>query len=155
MCSLICLFCACQIENKEKERPINSELFGYLKKTCIEQDSCEVKLDKIIESSWDKFYVFDFSVEDQVISKEIGTQFSSTSPYYSSKWFFIKDGHITHFEQRIIPEVDKPNKNGDIDFEIRNSQNKFSVFEKDSLFKAEKHKLTDGDFYELKCLNCK
>ncbi len=94
------------------------------------------------------------SVEDHVISKIIGKEYSSTSEYYSNKLFFIQDKQVVESERHIMPEVDEPFHNGDVDFEFKDSENKYIVFNNDSKFEIEKIKLKTGEFYRLHCINC-
>jgi hypothetical protein len=116
--------------------------------------NCQVKLNDLFEFSWDIMYVFDAAVDDNVISEQIGKKFLSTSSYYSKKWFFLKDGKIVNFNEKVIKEIDKPIENGDVDFEIRDSQHKFAAFKNNSAFDVDELNVGNGRYYYLKCVTC-
>jgi hypothetical protein len=115
---------------------------------------CIINLKDLFEFSWDQMYVFDLAVEDDVISDQIGSPFSSNTSDYSTKWFFLKDGKVVRFEERQVKEIDKPVSNGDVVFEIKDSERKFALFNKESKFKVVKMNVGDGKFKYLKCLTC-
>lgn len=94
------------------------------------------------------------AVEQKVVSKVIGEDFIFLSPYYSNKMFFAKDNKVVNFEQHIMPEVDVPFDDGDVDFEIKDSENKYAVFDKTSLFEVQRIETKNGEFYRLSCVNC-
>ena len=151
---LICLICACQESSRKSNEPISEKISEHVQKNCKESKTCTFYLKDITNFSWDKLYFFDMSVEEDVIRKLIGKKFSSSSPYYSNKLFFVQDNQVVESEQHIMPEVDNPFQNGDVDFEFNDSQNKYIVFENDSKFEVEKIKLSTGEFYRLHCINC-
>ncbi len=151
---LVCLICACKESSRKSSEPISEKISEYVQKNCKESKNCTLNLKDITNFSWDKMYFFDMSVEENVISKVVGKKFSSASKYYSNKLFFIQDNQVVESEQHIMPEIDKPFHNGDVDFESKNSQNRYIVFNNDSKFEVEKIKLNDGEFYRLHCINC-
>jgi len=152
--SIVCLFFSCQTLKSKSNEPIAKKISEYVRNNCLESKTCQIKLKETMDFSWDKLYVFDMSVEQQVLSSIIGEDFSSSSPYYSNKMFFTKGNKVVDFEQHLIPEVDNPFGDGDVDFEIKDAQNKYTVFNADSIFKVERIKTETGEFYRLHCINC-
>lgn len=149
-----CLFFSCQLPASKSDEPIAGKIVKHIRENCSESKTCQLNLGEVTGFSWDKLYVFDMAVEQEVISKVIGEDFLFLSPYYSHKMFFAKDNKVVNFEQHIIPEVDSPFDDGDISFEIKDSENKYAVFDKNSLFEVERIKTKDGEFYQLNCINC-
>ncbi len=151
----ICFLFSCKTATQINNRPINEALLGYIQSNCNFEKTCRMELAKATEFSWDHLYVFDIAVEDNIISEKLGVKFNSVSQFYSQKWFFVKDGQIIQAEEKVIEEIDNPIKNGDIDFEIKDSQNKFALFDENSVFEVEEMKIGSKKYYYLKCNNCK
>ena len=151
---IVCLICSCQKSSRKSSEPISEKISQYVETNCKESKTCTLNLKEITNFSWDKLYFFSGSVEESDISKVIGKKFSSTSQYYSNKLIFIQNNQIVESEQHIMLEIDEPFHNGDVDFELKDSQNNYIGFNNESKFEVEKIKLNDGEFYRLRCINC-
>lgn len=152
---LICfLFCSCN-RKELNNKIINNQIGEYIRKNCQINKPCKIQLKDVTDFSWDKLFVFDMAVESDVISKTLGTEYSSSSPYYSYKWFFVKNNQIVRSEEHIIYEIDKPMSAGDVSFVIKDSQKKFRIFDNAVVFDLERHNFHDSEIYSLDCANCK
>ena len=149
-----CLLCSCY-PTRLNNQPINKMIGEYVSKNCEANKPCKIQIKDATNFSWDKLYVFDRAVESDVISELLGIKYSSTSPYYSRKWFFVKDNQIVQTEEHILYEIDKSVDNGDVLIEEANPKEKYSIFTEDSLFEVSKNKLNaDEHYFYLTCLNC-
>lgn len=151
----VCLLCSCY-QIRSNNEPINRQISEYIRQTCEENKPCKIQIKNVTDFSWDKLYVFNEAVESDVISKILGKNYSSTSPYFSRKWFFVKDNQIVRTEEHILYEVDVPVDNGNVLLTEDNPKQKFSIFGQDSIFEVSKNKLSDNEFYYYsRCINCK
>lgn len=149
--------------SSESQRPQQVDVAKRIEEKCKTKKSensgstnsgCTIKLSDLFDFYWDQMYVFDLAVEDNVISNEIGSAFSSTSPYNSTKWFFLKDGKVVHFEEKLIKEIDKPIEIGGVEFEIKDAERKFAVYDRNAIFEVVELGVGDGKFKYLKCVTC-
>ncbi len=137
--------------NRRYNEPLNNQVSEYIRKSCQENKPCKIQLKDATDFSWDKFYFFNEAVEDNEIGRIVGINFSSR--FTSRKWFFLKDNQLVRSEEQILYEVDLPMKTGDVDFDY--DENKFAVFQADSIFELETSKTETGVYYRLHCINCK
>ena len=145
---------SCHQQSNFASGEVATAISGFIAKNCAPQDICQFQLKDVTNFSWDRFFVFDLTVDNDVISKQIGSEFSSSIEYYSNKWFYLKDGELIHFEQRAIPEIDEYMKPGDIDFDISSSKDRYAVFDTKSVFEVNRIKVNGGEAFLLKCVNC-
>lgn len=154
---LICIsllfffFNACNRTAAIFDKPISE----YVQKNCPPSGTCIIRLDEVMEFPWDRLYFFEDNVEESEISKILGIQYVSGTPYYSRKWFFLKDGKIVQSAIREIPEVDRRIEAGEVDFEMKDSVNNYLIIERGSNFSVERIPCEGGEFYRLHCTNCK
>lgn len=153
ICMILLFFNACNRPTAIFDKSISE----YVQKNCPPSGTCIIRLDTAMEFPWDRLYFFESNVEDDVTSKVLGIPYRSSSPYYSRKWFFFKDGKVVQSAIREIPEIDEPIEAGEVDFEMKNSENNYLIIERESSFSVEriKSKRGDGEFYRLHCTNCK
>jgi len=86
--TLITVFAiACDLNNRQG--PVALKISKELRESCRAEKPCEVKAADMTDVSWDQLYVFDSRVEGDVISKELGSGFGESGPYYTNKWFFL------------------------------------------------------------------
>lgn len=150
----LCLLCSCS-QPRINNEPINKRISEYIRQTCEENKPCKIEIKNVTDFSWDKLYVFDEAVENDVISKFLGINYSSTFPYYSRKWFFVKDNQIVRTEEHILYEIDMPVDNCSVLLTEDNRKEKFSIFNRDSTFEVSKNRLNDNEsYYYLRCINC-
>lgn len=148
-----CFFYSCKTQMPKE--PIQEKISHYIGEKCIRREDCRIQIKDTMDFSYDKLYVFEMAVENDVIIRVLGSKFYSSSPYYSRKWFFLKDNQVVQSEQHLIPEIDNPIDDGDVDFEIKNVQEKYDVFGEDAVFEVERIKTDTGEFYRLHCVSCK
>lgn len=119
----------------------------YINKNCEENKPCKIKIKDAINFSWDRLYVFDIAVEDNVISEILGIEYSSNLPEYSRKWIFVKDNQIVYAAEHTIYEIDKPVRNGEVLLNEEHPKENYSVFNRDSSFEVSKNRLDDNEYY--------
>ena len=137
-----------------RQGPVALKMSKELRASCKPEQPCHLKAADMTDVSWDQLYVFDSRVERDVIFKRLGTTVEIPGPYYSNKWFFMNEGKIVHFEQKIIPEVDVPMKDGDVDIEPSDATKDFGKFRREDLFRVEKINTNPGEAFRLKCSTC-
>jgi hypothetical protein len=145
---------SCYGRSNESRGRIENGILEYIKNSCKYGEVCKFTLNDITDFQWGKFFFFDMAVEGDVVSKAIGKDFTSASPYYSRKWFFMSGNEIVKSEQHLIPDVDIPIVDGDIVFDLKDAQSKYGVFDSTAAFEVEKIKTSTGEYYRLKCVNC-
>jgi hypothetical protein len=127
----------------------------YINKTCETNIPCKIQIKDATNFSWDKLYVFNEAVEQDAISEILGIKYSSSSIYYSRKWFFTKNNQIVKTEIHTLYEIDEPVDNGSVLIEEDNQKEKYSIFAENSLFEVSKNNLRADEYYfYLKCVNC-
>ncbi|MCY7346190.1 MAG: hypothetical protein LH614_08190 [Pyrinomonadaceae bacterium] len=154
--SLLCSY------GRRYNEPLNNQISSYIQRNCQEKQPCKIQLKDATDFSWDKFIFFDIPVEPEVISALIGEEFSSASPYYSRKWFFLKDNKVIRSEEQILYEIDVPMKNGDVDFDLEGgerikiefAESNFALFQANSIFEIERNDTGTVQYYRLHCINC-
>ena len=152
---IACVFCSCYLTRLPKNEPIAKHISEYILANCQENYPCTIRLKDATDFSWDKLYVFDIAIENDVITKMVGTTKFTSSGDYSRKWFFVKDDQVVRFEEHILSAVDEPVANGSVLLEEGNPKEKYSIFSQDAAFEVVKNKLSDDEhYYYLTCINC-
>jgi hypothetical protein len=126
-----------------------------LEKSVSKDSGCVLKAKEIFKFSWDRLYVFDPAVEDNVIRQRIGSEFTTASEIGSVKWFFMREGKVILLEEKPIQKIDRPVNKGDVKVEITDALKKFSEIEPEDGLEVNELQVGDGTFTYLKCVSCK
>lgn len=152
---VLILTMSCNTASNRNSNEIKLLINHFVSANCVNTAKCSIKLNEFTKFNWDKLYFFDMAVETATIAKVINHDFSDSSDYYSRKLIFMKGKKVVHIEKYLILEVDEPIKDEDIDFEVKDSQNKYAVYNSNSTFKIDIIKTDTGEFYRLSCIDCK
>lgn len=153
---LLCIFLISSCNSTfNTEISASETVYKYIVENCREEKGCEISLKKATDFSWDKLYVFRENVETEEINKLLNISYHHSSPYYSRKWFFVKDSKVVKFQEFIMSDIDDPVEDNDILLQRENPKHDYQVFDRNEVFKVSKNKLEENKhYYYLTCKSC-
>ncbi len=94
---VLVLFFSCTNKNS-----LTYKIANYLENDCqFDTDTCEIKLDNIIDFDWDIMYTFEEMNPPEAVANTIGVEYAGNGTNWGTQLVvFIKDNKVVYEEQR-------------------------------------------------------
>lgn len=132
---------------------IENAIDSKIREVCESNRICSIRVDEITWFDWDSLVVFSggFTAVDK--NRVLGKNYFNESHYgFSITIVLLKDGEIVYSEEN-FRDMER-NRDGDTYFSDVDPSKHYRMYPRNSVFEVERQRLSDGEYYSLKCINC-